>query len=263
MPIQHVRRLTYRSLAYLRSSEPKVLFALLVVVLCGWGFIEIADEVIEGSTGHFDRWAVRMLRDPNDPSVPIGPAWMASVGRDITGLGGVAILTLFILASTGFLAISRAYRTMWVLVISTSTGIVASMLLKQWFARPRPDVVPALDHVYTSSFPSGHSMMSTLVYLTLGVLIGPVLKHFWLRFYVMSLAILLAVLVGLSRVYMGVHYPTDVLAGWAAGLVWALTCWLVSHSFIQHSKQTRPVILEISEDENRPLRDDQNQRAVL
>jgi undecaprenyl-diphosphatase len=255
MPLQHVRRLTHHSIRYIRGSEPKVLLALLVVVLGAWGFIELADEVIEGSTGHFDRWAVRSLRDPADPSIPLGPAWMASVGRDITGLGGVAILTLFIFASAGFLAISRAYRTMWVLVISTSTGIVASMLLKQWFARPRPDVVPALDHVYTSSFPSGHSMMSTLVYLTLGVLIAPVLKHFWLRFYVMSLAILLAVLVGLSRIYMGVHYPTDVLAGWAAGLVWSLTCWLVSRSFIQHSKQDHPVVLEISEDQSRPLVD--------
>lgn len=248
MSLQRLPKVARGAFAFFRSREPMALFALLTIVLGIWGFIELADEVIEGSTGHFDRWAVRALRDQADPSIPIGPPWMASVGRDLTGLGGVAILTLFIIASAGFLAISHAYRTMIVLVFSTSTGIIASMLLKQWFARPRPDVVPALDHVYTSSFPSGHSMMSTLVYLTLGTLIAPVLKHFWLRLYVLSLAILLAVLIGLSRIYMGVHYPTDVLAGWAAGLVWALACWLMSRPYIRHSHATQPVVIAVSEE---------------
>lgn len=247
MPVKQLAPLASKSLHYIRGREPITMIALLAVVLCSWGFIELADEVVEGSTGHFDRWVVRSLRDPVDPSVPIGPPWMGSVGRDITGLGGVAVLTLFIVASAGFLAISRAYRTMAVLLFSTLTGITASMLLKQFFARPRPDLVPALDHVYTSSFPSGHSMMSALVYLTLGSLIAPVLKHFWLRFYILTLAIVLTFIVGVSRVYMGVHYPTDVLAGWAAGLVWAIACWLLTRRFIQHSKHTEDVVIELSE----------------
>jgi undecaprenyl-diphosphatase len=213
---------------FVRSREPFVLVGLLVIVAGTWGFIELADEVIEGGTGNFDRWAVRQLRSLDDPAVPRGPRWIAEAGRDITGLGGVAVLSLFITAAAGFLAVHRAYRTMFVLLASTISGIVISLLLKQAFDRPRPDVVPHLSDVYTSSFPSGHSMMSAIVYLTLAAIIAPVLKHFWLRLYVLLCAVLVTGLIGVSRVYMGVHYPTDVLAGWTAGLVWAIACSLIA-----------------------------------
>jgi len=143
-------------------------------------------------------------------------------------MGGISILSFFVAATAGFLAVQRANRTMVVLLASTISGIVASLLLKRVFDRPRPDLVPHLSEVYTSSFPSGHSMMSALVYLTLGALVAPVLAHFWLRVYVIALAIFLTGCVGISRIYMGVHYPTDVLAGWAAGSVWALLCWLLA-----------------------------------
>lgn len=216
------------AITYVRGREPIVLAGLLLVVVVTWGFVELADEVKEGSTNDFDRWAVKALRHADDLSRPIGPRWMSEVGRDITGLGGVSVLSLLIAAAAGFLAIQRAHRTLIILLVSSIGGIVASSLLKNLFARPRPDLVPHLAEVYTSSFPSGHSMMSAVVYLTLGALIAPVLKHFWMRVYVLSLAILTTLLIGLSRVYMGVHYPSDVLAGWAAGLVWALCCWLIA-----------------------------------
>ncbi len=213
---------------YLRGREPVVLVGLLVVVLTTWGLVELTDEVLEGGTDSFDRWAVLNLRDPGDLSDPIGPLWVEEAGRDLTGLGGIAVLMIAITSAAGFLAVSRAYRTMIVLLLSTVSGIAVSLLLKSFFARPRPDFVPHLSNVYTSSFPSGHSMMSAIVYLTLAALIAPVLRHFWLRFYAIAVAVGLTVLVGVSRVYMGVHYPTDVLAGWAAGLVWALACWLIA-----------------------------------
>ncbi|QDV65306.1 undecaprenyl pyrophosphate phosphatase [Crateriforma conspicua] len=213
---------------FIRGREPIAMLVWVTVVLGIWGFVELADEVTEGSTRNFDRWAVSLMRQSDAPSIPIGPKWMGEAGRDITALGGIANLTLLIVAATGFLLVNRARRLAAILVASTTSGIAISLLLKRVFDRPRPDVVPHLSDVYTSSFPSGHSMMSAVVYLTLGVLIIPVLKHFWARVYVLATAALVTVLVGISRVYMGVHYPTDVLAGWAAGGVWALICWSIA-----------------------------------
>ncbi|QDT04697.1 undecaprenyl pyrophosphate phosphatase [Rubripirellula lacrimiformis] len=221
---------------FFRGREPIVLLGLLMLTLAVWGFIELTDEVLEGSTDAFDRWAVQSFRHPNELDRPIGPSWMAEVGRDITALGGIAVLLIAICTSAGFLAINRAYRAMIVLIISTLGGMGTSLLLKSWFDRPRPDFVPHLSQVYTSSFPSGHSMMSAVVYLTLAAIVAPVLRTFWLRFYVIGVAVALTVLVGVSRVYMGVHYPTDVLAGWAAGLAWALMCWLMARTIVEKSK---------------------------
>ncbi|QDV45565.1 Putative undecaprenyl-diphosphatase YbjG [Stieleria neptunia] len=226
---RNVHRHLVRLVRFLRDREPLALLGLLVVVLAAWGFIELADEVLEGSTETFDRWVVRSLRDSSDVSDPIGPTWMEEAGRDLTALGGIAVMLIAVASAAGFLAINRAYRTMLVLVVSTLSGMGVSLWMKSLFARPRPDLVPHLSHVYTSSFPSGHSMMAALVYLTLAALIAPVLRNIWLRLYALAVAVALTVLVGISRVYMGVHYPTDVLAGWAAGLVWALACWLIAH----------------------------------
>ncbi|QDV86342.1 phosphatase PAP2 family protein [Planctomycetes bacterium TBK1r] len=229
-----------RLVRFFRDREPIVLLGLLVVVLAAWGFIELTDEVLEGSTDSIDRWVVLSLRDSADVSDPVGPTWMEEAGRDLTALGGISVMLIAVVSAAGFLAINRAYRTMVVLVVSTLSGMGVSLWMKSLFARPRPDFVPHLSHVYTSSFPSGHSMMAALVYLTLAALIAPVLRHFWLRFYTLAVAVMLTVLVGISRVYMGVHYPTDVLAGWAAGLVWALACWLIARAVKTKRDRTRP-----------------------
>ncbi len=214
-------------ISYLPGREPIVLIALLLIAVGAWGFTWLSAEVFEGSTGSFDRWAVLAMRNPHDLTQPIGPPWLAEVGRDVTAIGSVTMIGITILAAAGFLTVNRNYRRMLVLLISTTSGMGLSVFLKSAFDRPRPDIVPHLTQVYTSSFPSGHSMMSAVVYLTLAVLIAPVLQKFWLRFYIYALASSVTILVGLSRIYLGVHYPTDVLAGWAAGLVWALACWML------------------------------------
>lgn len=205
-----------------------MLLAVFVLVGGVWGFVEVADEVTEGETKSFDEWAVRALRQPDDPATPLGPRWLHEVGRDITALGGVAILVMITLAVVGFLWMQKKYHAMWVVVAATAGGLIISTMLKNLFARPRPQLVAHLSHVYTHSFPSGHSMLSAVVYLTLGALLARFIEGRWSKFYFLAIAMLLTLVVGVSRVYMGVHYPTDVLAGWTAGLAWAVLCWLVA-----------------------------------
>ena len=191
-------------------------------------FVELADEVTEGDTQKFDEWAIEVLRRCDDPATPIGPRWLHEAARDITGLGGVMVLSLTSLAVAGYLWMAKKYHAMWLVIIATTSGLIVSTVLKRSFDRDRPDIVPHLSHVYTSSFPSGHSMLSAVVYLTLGALLARLAPGLAIKIYFIAVALGLTFLVGVSRVFMGVHYPTDVLAGWTAGLVWAILCWLAA-----------------------------------
>ena len=213
--------------------EVNILVAMLVLLAAVLGFIVVADEVASGNTLRFDEWALRILRKPDDPATARGPGWLAEVGRDITALGGIAFLTLLTVTIAGFLWLRKMYAAMWLLLASALGGLVMSLLLKHSFHRPRPELVPHLSQVYTTSFPSGHAMLSATVFLTLGALLGRFVRERPLKAYFMIVAGTVTFLVGLSRVYMGVHYPTDVLAGWTAGLAWALVCWLIAR-FMQH-----------------------------
>jgi undecaprenyl-diphosphatase len=153
---------------------------------------------------------------------------MHEAGRDLTALGGIAVLTLTVAAVLGFLWLRKMYGAAWLVLLATSGGLIASMALKHLFQRDRPSIVPHLSIVSSSSFPSGHSMLSAVVYLTLGALLARFVEQRRMKAYFLLVALALSFLVGVSRVYLGVHYPTDVLAGWSAGLAWALACWLVA-----------------------------------
>lgn len=218
---------------------PGVLLALAMIVGGTWVFIEIADEVLEGETGAFDEWLLRALRRPGDLATPLGPPWLQEIGRDATALGGLGWLLFFTLVIAGYLWLEGKHRLAWFLLAATLSGVAVSHLLKLAFARPRPSVVPHLSHVMTSSFPSGHSMLSAVVYLTLGALVAAAVPERRLKVYVLLVAVLVTLVVGASRVYLGVHYPTDVLAGWLAGLVWALVCWLAARWLQQRGKIER------------------------
>lgn len=226
--------------AAIPNIEPVVLVVLVISTASLWGFIQVADEVVEGDTQAFDHWALRTLRNPENPEDPIGPRWMEEVARDITALGGLAFITIATAGIAVYLCLDRKTHMALFLVIATSTGALVSMLLKSLFARPRPDLVPHLSEVFTSSFPSGHALIAAVVYLTLGALVASVISNIWLKLYVLSVAILLTTAVGATRVYLGVHYPTDVLAGWLAGLVWALVCWSVARVLQLRGRVEKP-----------------------
>lgn len=218
---------------WLRKREIVVLLAVLAMVLGTWAFIELADAVKEKDTQSFDERIIIKMRRSENLAIPIGPPWLHEVGRDVTALGGVAVLSGLTLVVAGFLVMRKQYHALWLVLIATFGGLGLSTLLKEIIARDRPSVVPHLSYVTTSSFPSGHSMLAAVAYLTLGSLLARLVVEWRVKIYILVVALLVTFLVGVSRVYMGVHYPTDVLAGWSAGLVWASICWLVAR-MLQH-----------------------------
>lgn len=194
-------------------------------------FLEVLDEVSEGEFARVDRAVMLAFRKPENLGDAIGPRWVEDMGRDVTALGSVAVLTLVTAFATGFLLLVKKPRAALFLSGSTITGAILSTALKDLVARPRPALVPHLAYVTTTSFPSGHSMVSATVYLTLGALMARFTPRLALKGYVMAFALFLTSIVGVSRVYAGVHWPSDVVAGWAAGTAWASACWIAAHAF--------------------------------
>ena len=222
-----MRRWLAKVVEWLGGHELAVMVGSLCVVASTWGFLLLASEVSQGRTKSFDDRILLALRVPGDLARPIGPEWVSESARDVTGLGGGVVLMTATLGVAGFLALDRRYAAMGFVLGAVFSGWGLSILLKAAFERPRPELVPHLMRVYFSSFPSGHSMMSAVVYGTLGSLLSSLVQRRRLKFYFLALAAILAGMVGASRVYLGVHYPTDVLAGWSAGLAWSTLCWLV------------------------------------
>jgi len=235
-----VLAILHRVTVWLGGQEPAVLASLLLILIAAFAFIRIADEVTEGDTMHFDPWVLRALRTPEHPEIPIGPPWLAQVARDTTALGGYGCLIFFTLTTAGYLWLDEKRHLSMFLLASATSGYLVSSLLKLMFQRPRPDIVPHLDRVISTSFPSGHSMNAAVIYLTLGTLIAASVARKRVKVYVLSMAAVLTVLVGLSRVYLGVHYPSDVAAGWMAGLVWALICSLTARFLQLRGKVEQP-----------------------
>lgn len=239
------QRIRYRGrqwAQWLGGREPAVLVSILIIVAATWSFIELADEVFEGDTQSFDKWAVRAMRTDEDLAIPRGKPWVQELGRDATALGGYGCLIFFTLATAAYLWLDQKRHLSQFLLASAISGYMVSTLLKYIFQRPRPDVVPHLSNIYNStSFPSGHSMNAAVIYLTLGTIVATAVARKRLKVYVISVAATITFFVGLSRVYLGVHYPTDVLAGWMAGLVWALICWLLARYLQRRGQVEKPV----------------------
>ncbi|WP_246173810.1 phosphatase PAP2 family protein [Limnoglobus roseus] len=194
----------------------------------GVAFLAAAAAVTGPELQAADERVLRAFRTADDPAAPIGPRWVREAVRDVTALGGPAVLTLVTAGVVGYLLAGR-HRPAAVFVLTAVVGgAVLSAALKAAFARPRPAVVPHLAAVSDASFPSGHAMLSAVVYLTLGAMLARLVTAGWAKAYFVLVAACLAALVGISRVYLGVHYPSDVAAGWSAGAAWSGLCWLVA-----------------------------------
>jgi undecaprenyl-diphosphatase len=208
--------------------ELETLLGLLLFAGLALTFALIANEISGGETHAFDNAIIQALRDPANRAVPIGGQSLVTAARDITSLGGQTILTLVTVATVGFLLLSGARHAALLVLIAVLGGSGLVDILKTLFARVRPDFVAQSVYELSRSFPSGHSTLSAVTYLTLGALLARVQTKRVLKVYSLGLAVLVTMLVGLSRVYLGVHWPTDVLAGWCLGAAWAVACWFVA-----------------------------------
>ncbi len=217
-----------RYLPPIRQKEIAPLIMLLLAASLIVVFAKITEELHEGDLHDFDRAVLLALRQPENVSQPLGPLWLQIAARDVTSLGSPAILTLLTAVALGFLALKREWSAAVFVLASICGGSIISFAIKDLVQRPRPDFVAAVAQTQTYSFPSGHAFLSAVTFLTLGALLARVQKEPEIKIYVLLVAIALAILVGVSRVYLGVHWPTDVLAGWSAGAAWAILCWLIA-----------------------------------
>ena len=217
-----------RWLSRIWSAEAWPFIPIFVVagLILIFGFI--ADEVTEGATLAFDNYLLSAFRSSaNNFSSPIGPVWVQEMARDITSLGSFTVLGLLLSAVIGYLLLSRKSTSALLVLVAVLGGVALNSLLKFEFARSRPDLFIPAARVFTASFPSGHAALSAITYMTLAALLSRTIQSRLLRHYFVGVAVTLTFLIGLSRVYLGVHYPTDVLAGWTIGSAWALGSWTI------------------------------------
>ena len=220
--------LVRRSIARLSGPDSAWLVWLIVaaalVLLVGW----VAEEALEGDTSAFDRRILLAFRRPDDPARLIGPPWLPDMVRDVTALGSTVVLALVLLIVAGFLAMTRKFGALALVLVAVLGGEAISTMLKLLVDRARPDLIPGAPMTFNASFPSGHAMLSAVTYLTIGALLARMTDEPRLRRFFRATALGLTLLVGVSRVALGVHWPTDVLAGWCVGAAWAILCVTVA-----------------------------------
>lgn len=222
-------------LSLLRRLETRALLLLLSAAAGIWGFLSIGGEVLEGETTGLDRRLLLMLRTPGDSADPIGPRTLEEAMRDVTALGGFTLLTIVTFVGALVLLLHGKRRHALVFSLTVILAQASSTILKTIYGRPRPDLVPHDSYVYSASFPSGHSMLAATTYLTLAMVISSLEPRRATKALVFALAVAVTVAVGFSRIYLGVHWPSDVLAGWCAGAAWAFAGWVVLHGLLRRA----------------------------
>lgn len=209
------------------------IFAIASLMLA---FGHIAEEALEGDATTFDQTILLFFRNVSDIADPIGPPWMEEAARDVTALGSYAVLSIVTCVVVVYLFMAQQRTAAVWLLAAVASGVLLSNLLKFTFERPRPDFVPHAVRIFTSGFPSGHATLSAITYLTLGAVVASLHSSIRFKVYFLGLAILLTLAVGISRIYLGVHYPTDVLAGWCIGAAWGAFCWTVFRGLQRHGQ---------------------------
>ncbi|MFT3878117.1 MAG: phosphatase PAP2 family protein [Gemmatales bacterium] len=209
----------------------QLLLSFLAILLFVLLFRQIANWIDAGTTDRIDYELLRLCRDDTPELNPRGSPRFVGAVRDFTALGSGTVLTLLVVTVSMYYFLQSRWRTGIFLLVTSLLGWALMEWTKDTYARPRPTIVPHLVVESSYSFPSGHAKMSAVIYLTLGALLAGNSKRRSVKIFWLSLAILLTLLIGCSRVYLGVHHPSDVLAGWLAGAAWAMVAFLLARVF--------------------------------
>jgi len=236
MPLAASKQFFIRALTLARA-EITALAALLIAAIGVMTFVEVADDMTEADGQAFDRQVLAMLRPyADDPGRPWGPWWLEEAAADITSLGGISVLGLFALIVVVFLLSQRKWLSASLLALGLVGGVLLSEGLKAVFERERPPAAAQAVETINASFPSGHALMATVFYLSIAVMLTRAFPRRRFKAFVLGVGILLAVLVGLTRIYLGAHWASDVFAGWAVGAAWAMALWLASYAVARLQK---------------------------
>lgn len=237
--------LLYRALRKALEHANSVRVAMGLVLLGGgvvaiagvWAFARLADEVREGDTQAFDDAVLRYLAVHRIP-------WLENSLLEITALGTGLVVFMIVGVAALFLWLTRHKYSASLLLVATIGGLALNLALKLSFNRPRPTIIPRVTHVVSSSFPSGHAMSAAIVYATVAYLAARLMEHRLSRIVTMLLAAVIILLIGASRIYLGVHYPSDVLGGYVVGLAWAGFCMATLEVVQRHLRRNAPQELQ-------------------
>lgn len=226
-------------------AEVAAVVAFLVLATGILVFVDLADEMKELDGQSFDQSVLMMLRPYADrPDQPWGPWWLHEGAADLTSLGGISVLGLFALIALGFLLIQKKRLSAVLLVVGLGGGVALSEGLKSLFARERPPAAYQVVETLNASFPSGHALLATVFYLSLGVMLTRAFPQRRLKAYAMAVAIVIALLIGLTRIYLGAHWATDVFAGWSVGAAWAMSLWLFAYAVERRQRVNQSRLLD-------------------
>ena len=225
----------WRRALRIARTEIAALSALLIIALGVMTFVEVADDMTEADGQMFDQAVLHWLQPV--AGQPRGPWWLQEAAADLTSLGGISVLTLFAVIAFSFLLIQRKRLSALLLVVGLAGGVALSEGLKALFERARPPAAYQAVETLNASFPSGHALLSTVFYLSVAVMMTRAFPKRRLKAYVLGVGMVFALMVGLTRVYLGAHWASDVLAGWSVGAAWAMALWLVSYAVERRQKR--------------------------
>lgn len=214
-----------------------ILGGLTIAIFLSYGFAKIAATVVSGKTTGFDEAVMRFMGQHQVP-------WISNLMVELTMLGTGIVVAMIVAVSALFLWLYDYKNSSTLLLVTTLGGILLNNVLKLGFDRPRPQFFEWGTHVMSSSFPSGHAMSAAIVYPTVAYLAARLQKTHFARVTTMLAAALLVLLICLSRVYLGVHYPTDVLAGVVVGLAWSAFCMTTLEVAQLYAKRNAPAMVE-------------------